>query len=327
MWRQMRRNISWGAATLWGLAMTLSVQKGWLDAVPDNAVIALFAIPALAYVYLGLTSDVIRNAIASKRIMSLLLFILGFALLGVVAWFGIRRLGASKPSVAAPLISANFLKADRSVNYEVAGIKWQNAYSGLGVNLVNTSDSDEELNVRLRVNALVAKIGCTEHSGNSEVSFEPWTDMRITQGIKAYPLAATDLGYKMYCSHLPPRGHVTIVMALVGKPRRIEHLSGFDDPRFYTIINVEERGEKDLNVFCNDPSSDIYSARPNPPISLTVDGIFSCKQQSCKISKVIKIEPKSHEPLTKRNVEVDSDTVTPENLGSVHNRVDRFPWH
>lgn len=48
------------------------------------------------------------------------------------------------------------------------------SYSELDINIINRSDRDYvDLDICLKPDLLVAKIGCREHSGNAEVSFEP----------------------------------------------------------------------------------------------------------------------------------------------------------
>ena len=86
------------------------------------------------------------------------------------------------PKAAASLIGVFFYNHDYPAGKEIAGIKWRSEYAELQVNIVNHDKKIpyDELSVVLKPeNALVAKIACLEHSGNSVVSFEPVTSARV----------------------------------------------------------------------------------------------------------------------------------------------------
>lgn len=206
------------------------------------------------------------------------------------------------PKAAAPTTGVFFSSRDYPAGKEIAGIKWRPEYAELHVDIINhdTKIAYDELSVVLTPeNALVAKVGCLEHSGNSVVSFEPATGAR-SPGME---MVATDIGYRMTCSHLPANGHVTVIFAMVSKVGvpETEHLSGLDDPRFAIGLNIEQDGRKGVVWFGNDPSANIYFPRPTNELCVKVDGTFTAAQRVQEIServcpKVINASAESSPP-------------------------------
>jgi hypothetical protein len=165
---------------------------------------------------------------------------------------------------------------------EVAGIKWQDSYSELMIIIGNQSPDRyyDDLEIRLRPDCLVAQIGCMEHSGNSEVSFELASDIRV-QGSR-FQILATDVGYKIHCSRLPPGGHVAIVTALVNVDQ-FDELKQLRNPNAIAY-DVRDVVNGDYRVAFGSPSEiNIYSTRPTKSPSILIDGSFTGAQRRHKI--------------------------------------------
>lgn len=194
-----------------------------------------------------------------------------------------------------PLFGAHFWSVEHLPNDEIAGIKWQSAYSELDINIINRSDRDcVDLDICLKPDLLVAKIGCREHSGNAEVSFEPAIALRVNDprvgDARGMQLLATDVGYQMRCSRLPPKGHLIIVLALVTADlNKNRNPRGFED--FAMGMNVKTPSGEGGYMVWGYPSADIYLARPTNAPCIAVDGVFTANQGTERISKRICAEP------------------------------------
>jgi hypothetical protein len=96
------RAVLWSfVAAGWGLAVNIALQKGWLNQFPDLGVSALFIIPMLICVYLALTHETARQyypLVRKQRLMTLLIFIAGGCVIGVLGWYAIYKLPLQQPT-------------------------------------------------------------------------------------------------------------------------------------------------------------------------------------------------------------------------------------
>lgn len=98
----MRGRFGTGAIALWGFALNVALQKGWLDWCPDWGVALMLAIPIMTWAGIGLTHDTVRKYLhRTNRIVAIGVFILVGALIGGAGGgviYALMRRSPVKPS-------------------------------------------------------------------------------------------------------------------------------------------------------------------------------------------------------------------------------------
>jgi hypothetical protein len=211
------------------------------------------------------------------------------------ALFGLGIFYTFWTTVFVPKLSFGtvFSSDERPSDDEIAGIKWQNAYSELDITIVNLSDRNyDDLNLRLKPNLFIAKIGCREVSGNAQVSFEPVSGQRVTPPSADLPLAdfqllATDGGYLMHCSRLPRKGHVTIVAAVVAVDLAQNRSARFEDFAMDFLVDKDTEIDGPYHMIWGYSTANICSERPTKNPCVAIDGTFTAAEGIHTISEYI----------------------------------------
>jgi hypothetical protein len=85
----MRKMLGLGATGIWGLAMSVAIQKGWLDSIPDILVLFGLCVPLVTWAYIGLTHDNFKDYVRrTNGRMALAMFIIIGALIGAMIGWG-----------------------------------------------------------------------------------------------------------------------------------------------------------------------------------------------------------------------------------------------
>jgi hypothetical protein len=263
-------------------------------------IVALVLIVISAYRILG--ARILGNIKVSPRLRlsSPRLRLLITVVVAVVAAIPLYGLFWKHPP--EPLVfSAGFSARDTPDGFKSDGIKWRGYSSELRVMISNKSGQIyEDLDIVLQPEAIVAKIGYEGH-GYSDVTLEHNTGMSFDGahfGNKTVPsvLLATNMGYRMRCAKLWPKGSVIIVMALVTiKPEK--QLDTFvmedvfrDMPYWVLPAGID----KDGRVWYGHPDANIYAERPKQLPAATIKGVFTSGQQSVRFSERIVAKEMPH---------------------------------
>jgi len=200
------------------------------------------------------------------------LFLTG--LLTILAFFSFGFVFAHAPLKAWTAFSNHELY---NPGQNVSGITWRDEFAYLNITIKNLSERYyDDLEFHIKTDAIIAGIACTEHSGNYEVAFEPMSGYRLLSG--TYQLIATDVGYRMNCSRLPPKGQISIVLAIAAIPT-VDEINGNPDKYNALAASVFDKVNGSYKIVYGEPWADIYSARPTKPPLVSIDGLYTAGQR------------------------------------------------
>jgi hypothetical protein len=130
-------------------------------------------------------------------------------------------------------------------------------------------------------------------------------------------LLASNMGYRMRCPSLWPKGTVIIVIALVAiKPeKQLENFVREDVFRDWPYWAAPLGIDKDGRVWYGHPDAHIYAERPTQVPAVTIKGVFTSGQQSFRFPERI---------VAKEVLEIDVGSITPPLRGFVNSEYGNF---